>query len=359
MTIRHRAKAVPFTQNTPEWLAWRLTGIGSSDAPVIAGERGNVLELWAEKAGLIEHEEPGEDLARLFEWGHRLEPVIADWYADHQGVKLRRVNRGLVHPDVPWAFASLDRVTAAKGIDRIVEIKTHRWGWRPEPGEAVPGFITTQVQHQLWVTGYELADVVVLTGGSEPTVHTIERDDEFIDNLVWLETEFRGWVETQTRPPVDGSETTRRVLGRLHRSDGTMIQPTLDLDRLFFDWQAAKVAKDLAADQADTLANALRAVIGDADGIEGRVTYKRNADSTRIDWPSVAKDYRGILDDLAGVDCIHLTQRMKEGAIDDLTTIESIHSRTTEGAPVLRSVWRGPQPGALTSVPAVETGEQS
>jgi putative phage-type endonuclease len=315
------AIATPVRQNSPEWLAMRRTGIGSSDAPVIAGERGSVLELWAEKSGLVEREEPDETSARLFEWGHRLEPIVADWYTETTGRALRRVNRMLVHPDIPWAFASLDRVTV--GSRRIVEIKTTRRGW--DSAEPVPGHVQVQVQHQLWVTDYEVADVAVLTGGSEPKVYEIPRDDAFIANLAYLETEFWGWVTSGTRPPMDGSENARRTLSRLHpRNDGVLIAPTPELDRVFFDWMAARVVKDQAEGEADTLANTLRALIGDADGIEGRVTWRKAKDSVRVDWPTVAHEV-GLSD--------------PEG----LAAAIAAHTTTAEGPRVLRPVWKGDQ----------------
>ena len=305
------AVAMPVRQGTDEWLAMRRTGIGSSDAPVIAGERGSVLELWAEKSGLVDVESPDEETARLYEWGHRLEPVVADWYADHTGRSLQRVNQLLRHPDIDYAFASLDRRVV--GERRLVEIKTTRFGWAG--GEDVPGHVQCQVQHQLWVTGYDVADVAVLTGGSEPKVYEIGRDDSFIADLAYLEAEFWGWVRTGARPPVDGSENARRVLSRLHpRNDGTYLPLTPELDALVRDWLAAKQSvKDAEATEA-TLANALRAVIADADGIDGRVN-----------WSAVANAYRSLLSSVP---------------VKELDAIESIHSSTTEGPRVLRSVGR-------------------
>lgn len=336
-----RAVRLPVRQGTPEWLEARKGGIGSSDAPVIAGETGSVVELWAQKSGLIDPPEPDEELARLFEWGHRLEPVIADWYADHYGRPLRRVNQMLVHPQVPWAFASLDRVTTGRER-RIVEIKTTRRGW--DAGEPVPGRIQAQVQHQLWVSGYDMADVAVLTGGSEPKVHEIARDDKFIDDLVFLETEFWGWVTSGTRPPMDGSENARRILSSLYpRNDGTLIPSSPELDAVVGDWLAARAAKDEAEARADTLANTIRALIGDADGIEGRVTWRKNADSTRVDWPSVAADYRKLLEALLH-DVSMGTEEWPSTArngLRELDTLQAIHTRTVEGARVLRPVSKG------------------
>lgn len=315
------ALALPVRQGTPEWLTMRRTGIGSSDAPIIAGEVGSVVELWAEKSGLVAPIEPDGPTAELFEWGHRLEPVIADWYADTQHRELRRVNRMLRHPDVSWAFASLDRVV--KGEKRIVEIKTTRWGW--ESGEAVPGRVQAQVQHQLWVTGYDVADVAVLTGGSQPRVYEIPRDDAFIDNLAFLETEFMGWVRDGIRPPMDGSENARRVLAKLHpRNDGSLTPAPLEVEAVALDWRAAKAAAKEADDREATLANTIRALIGDADGFEGsfgRITWKRNADSTRVDWPTVANEV-GLSDP------------------ELLAATIAAHTTTVEGSRVLRLVER-------------------
>ncbi len=311
----------------------RRRGIGSSDAPVVAGEVGSALELWAEKSGLVERAEPDEHLARVFEWGHRLEPVVADWYADTTGRTLQRVNQALRHPTVVFAFASLDRRVV--GERRLVEIKTSRFGWTP--GEDLPGWVQCQVQHQLWVTGYEVADVAVLTGGSEPRIHEVPRDDAFIADLAYLEAEFWGWVRSGTRPPVDGSENARRVLSRLHpRNDGTFIPASADIERVVLDWRAAKVEAKAAEDAESTLANTVRALIGDADGIDGefgRVSWKKNADSTRVNWPAVAKAYRQLLEDLT--DQLDPLRRI------ELDAIESIHTATAEGSRVLRPSWRG------------------
>lgn len=318
MTAMRAPIPMPVRQGTPEWLAARQHGIGSSDAPVIAGERGSVVELWAQKAGLVEPEPPDEQTAGLFEWGHRLEPVVAEWYAEHTGRQVRRANRLLRHPDVAYAFASLDRVVV--GERRIVEIKTTRFGWTGE--EAVPGAVQAQVQHQLWVTGYDVADVAVLTGGSLPRIVTIERDPAFIDDLAFLEAEFWGWVTTQTRPPIDGSDETRRALARMHPvDDGRYLAPTPDLVTLAAQLAEARAAKKAADAAESTVANAIRAIVADASGVEGLLSLKKNADSTRTNWPAVAKAYRELLSDRPA---------------EELDAIESIHSETVQGARVLR-----------------------
>lgn len=317
------ALATPFVQGSEEWLEARRDGIGSSDAPVIAGERGSIIDLWAVKTRKLEPETPDAELARLFEWGHRLEPVIAEWYADQpEGGPVRRVNRMLVHPRVPYLFASLDRVGARKGERKIVEIKTNRWGWTGE--EAIPGAVKAQVQHQMHVTGYDVADVVVLTGGSEPRIITEPRDDEYIRDLAFLEARFWHQVQTGQAPNADGSETTRRAIARMHpRDDGSFLPATDDLIGLAAQLREARAAKKEADAIEGSIANAIRLIVGDASGIEGVLTLKKNADSTRVNWPGVAGSYRALLEESG----------RPKSYLDDL---EAINTTTVEGARVLR-----------------------
>src|SRR5690349_21496966 len=152
------AVVIPVRQGTDEWRAARRSGIGSSDAAVVAGEKGSVVELWGEKTGLAPRPEPDQELAERFAWGHRMEPLLALAYTEREGRPLRRLTRLLRHPDVPFALASLDRVSAVKGERRIVEIKVSDLDAKWRDGE-LPGDVKAQVQHQLWVTGYDVADV--------------------------------------------------------------------------------------------------------------------------------------------------------------------------------------------------------
>lgn len=326
------AVQIAVRQGTPEWLEARRDGIGSSDAPVIAGERGSIIELWAEKTHRLDREPPDAETERLFDWGHRLEPVVAAWYTDETGRPLRHVNYLLRHPHVPYALASLDRVSARKGERRVVEIKTERWGWPKD--EPIPGFVQAQVQHQLWVTGYDVADVVILTGGSQPRIVEVPRDDGYIADLAFVEAAFWDNVETGTMPAADGSETTRRALSRMHPyDDGSMLPANADLVSLAEQLRAARIAKKAADADEGTLANAIRAIVGDASGVEGVLTLRKNSDSTRTNWPGVAKGYRLLLEDL---ECEHLAQAMRDRALPSLDAVETAHSETVQGARVLR-----------------------
>lgn len=284
------AVVMPVRQGTDAWLEARKAGIGSSDAAVVAGEKGSIVALWGEKTGLVPRPEPDSELAERFAWGHRMEPLVAGAYTERTGRPLRRAARMLRHPDVDFALASLDRVSAVKGERRIVEIKVSELDAKYR-GEDLPGDVKAQVQHQLWVTGYEVADVAVLTRYWNLQIFTEERDAAYIDDLAYLERDLWAYVERRVPPPVDGSETAARVLSRLYaRANGQMLPAGGDLDLLADELRHAQIAEKAAGARLSTVKNAIRAIVGEADGFEGswgRITWKNNR---AIDWPGVAAE---------------------------------------------------------------------
>ncbi len=285
------ALTLPMRQGSPEWLAARQRGIGGSDAPVVIGESPykSPYLLWAEKVGLVAPAPENEAMA----WGRRLEPLVAAAYTEATGRRLRRVTRLLRSRERPWQLASIDREVV--GERRLVEIKTTRSS-RWDGADPVPGDVLAQVEHYLSVTGYEVADVAVLIGGSDLRIIEVGRDDAYIRDLVELEADFMHRVETRTAPPLDGSEATRRTLGRLYPvDDGTELAATTETNLLLADLREARERASAAADRAATLENAVRSVMGDASLLVGpgyRVSFRKSADSQRVDWPAVAAELR-------------------------------------------------------------------
>lgn len=108
--------------------------IGGSDIGAILGvDRFRTpLDVWREKVGEVLPFEGNADTER----GLKLEPVAAREYTERTGIKLRRVNAQIVHPDHAWARGRVDRLT--QGLDRneIREIKCPRLGafakWKRE-----------------------------------------------------------------------------------------------------------------------------------------------------------------------------------------------------------------------------------
>lgn len=311
-------------QNTDEWLALRRTGVTASELPIIAGNRPGLVELWAYKSGLIEREDPDPATQELFDIGHALEPVIAELYTRKTGRPLRRVARMVRHPEHEWLFASLDRVSAVKGERIIGELKfaPHR---RWDDGiEAVPADVQDQVQGQMLVSGYPMTHVAVLIGGRLDW-HEVPADPEYQDALLRMAMRFRQQVLNGERPEVDGSESTRKALTRMHPSDTLdMLDPTPKLDALALELRAAKAAAETVTAEQDRIENVIRAVLGDHEGVESetyRITWTQNKPTTKTDWKALAADL--------------IAETGIGGA--ELAAIEARHTTTSEGARVLRS----------------------
>lgn len=311
------AIATPFVQGTPEWVAAHHAGVGASEIPIIAGESPyrSALELWAEKTGRVQPE-PDAETAELYEIGHLMEPVLLTIYERRTGRHPKRVHKMLAHREVPWALASLD---AQAPVRRAVEAKwSNSSRWR---GEGIPDDVLMQVQWQLFVTGWDVADVVALVGRSSRVVE-VPRDQGLIDDLYALAAEFWGHVTSGVAPEPDGSESARRTLVRLHpEDDGTYLPATPDLVELVDLYRSAKVARSAAEDAEKGIGNALRAVLRDASGIEGLCTFRKSADATRVNWPAVASAFRQLV----------------TGHPDPvLDAIVDLHSETLRGPRVLR-----------------------
>lgn len=105
----------------------------------------------------------------------------------------------------------------------------HRWISLPQflqyygtEKQCVPEYVQLQVQHQLAVTGKQVADVAVLLCGQQLEVQRIERDEDVIARLIVLEGLF--WdVETYTPPPADGSEPAKLALCQLYPGGGATL----------------------------------------------------------------------------------------------------------------------------------------
>lgn len=115
-------------QGSPEWHAFRLSGIGSSDSAVLLGWSPwkTIHELLLEKQGKWS-QEFGERQQSAMERGKRLEPTIRAWYERKTGA-LFPDDTG-VHSTHPILRASYDGINRAilnedMSVGRLIEIKT-------------------------------------------------------------------------------------------------------------------------------------------------------------------------------------------------------------------------------------------
>ncbi|MPV64327.1 lambda-exonuclease family protein [Burkholderia sp. BE17] len=283
-----------------DWLAVRRTGIGGSDAAAAVGLNPymSALELWLDKTGRAEglpRPDPADTTSPTY-WGTLLEPIIAAVYTQQTGNKVRKVNAVLRHASIPWMLANIDREVVGVPDVQILECKTAgEYGarlWR----EGVPEYVQIQVQHQLAVTGKTAAHVAVLLCGQALEVHRIERDDALIGRLIELEARFWRFVETDTPPPADGSESADRALRHLYPGNGGTIDFTDDhgLSSVFADLIAVRAEIETRQQLEAQFKQTIQQAMGDAIRAifeTGSVSFKRSKDSSSVDLERLLADH--------------------------------------------------------------------
>ena len=290
-----------------DWLEVRKQGIGSSDAAAAVGLNPykSQLELWLEKTGRdgnLPKVDPHDEESPMY-WGNILEPIVAAHYTKRTGNRVRRINAVLQHPDpaLPWMLANIDREVTGVPDVQILECKTAGINGARLWKEGVPEYVQLQVHHQLAVTGKQAADVAVLLGGQHLEIHRIERDEVLIKNLIQLERQFWHYVESDTPPMADGSESGDLALRCLYPKDtGSTVDFSLDceLSAIFSDLVALRSNIAEQEKLEAKLKQKLQQAMGSASGAvfeTGVVTWKKAKDSVVLDLPTLLKDHPDLL----------------------------------------------------------------
>ncbi len=194
-----------------EWLRLRRQGIGGSDASVVCGinRYKSPIELWLDKTDQLPYQEAGEAAY----WGTILEPLVASEFTKRTGIEVNRQKQLLQSKEYPFMLANLDGI--CEDLDHgtcIFEAKTASAYKAGEWEDTIPDEYMLQIQHYMAVTEYKGAYISVLIGGNTFKWRFIERDEELIAMLIQLESEFWSYVQSETPPPLDGSDASVKFL---------------------------------------------------------------------------------------------------------------------------------------------------
>lgn len=285
-----------------DWLAIRKQGIGSSDAAAAVGLNPykSQLELWLEKTGrdgLLPKIDPLDEESPAY-WGNILEHIVAAHYTKRSGNRVRRINAVLQHPDpkLHWMLANIDREVIGAPDVQILECKTAGINGSRLWKEGVPEYVQLQVHHQLAVTGKQAADVAVLLGGQHLEIHRIHRDEKLIARLIELERQFWQYVETDTPPPTDGSDSADTALRCLYPEDKGQILDFKDernLSACFADLLSVRQSIAEQEKLEAQLKQSLQQAMGEASRADfetGSVTWKKSKDSVVMDMARLLKE---------------------------------------------------------------------
>ena len=290
-----------------DWLQFRKQGIGSSDAAAACGIHPylSMLELWMIKTGRMSSDidESIEGYSPLY-WGNTLEPMVAKFYQEHTGNKVRRVNAILQHPDPDKHFmlANLDYAITGSNEVQILECKTAGEHGAKLWKHGVPLYVTCQVQHQLAVTGKTAAHICVLLCGHEAKIYKVERDERLIQSIMEHERLFWQYVETDTPPTPDHSESAARALKQLYPAPRPSSKVDLTDDdganRLFEQLLSYRDYMKELEERHDQVKHQLQSLIQDNEIAvfeKGAISWKRSKDSVGLDSKALIKAHPELL----------------------------------------------------------------
>ena len=195
-----------------EWLERRTKTIGGSDAGALLGlnEYKSAYSLWAEKTGKITPEDISDKEA--VRTGHDLEEYVAKRWMEATGKKVRRDNAFIYNSDYPFAHANVD--FAVVGENAGLECKTTAsWEILKQCREGkYPDVWYAQCVHYIMTRNADRWYLGVLVLGKGFFEFTIERNEAEISALAAAERGFWTNVESNTPPPLDGTESTNSAL---------------------------------------------------------------------------------------------------------------------------------------------------
>jgi putative phage-type endonuclease len=271
-------KKIGLEQGTPEWIAYRLNGVGGSDIASIIGSEGafkNRQEVLMEKLGHTK--ELSEFQKKLFQDGHEWEALVRD-QLNTQGFNFR--------PEVVECqfnnrlFASLDGLDVDR--EMILEVKSVMSMDKFKAYVAnPPAHYITQCQWQMMVTGLPVTLLAFVCQG-EVAVKEVHADphaqakliveaDQFLDDL--------DKVKAGTMPaPVQQVSTLD--MERLFELKSASVEASKALEAL--DQQIKELAEKILADHQAIHVQSPFVTVQWCER-EGSVDYKKIPELSKID----------------------------------------------------------------------------
>lgn len=271
-------------KDTPEWREAKRQFVTSTALPIILGLSPYACEqdLADEMDGKPREITP--DRERLMRMGKAMERVIRDEDQREHGIKLRSVNRFLVHPDIPWAATSLDFERVGERC--IVEAKSSR-ARRWEDG--LPQDVEAQVRWQMGVAGYPKAHIAVLRHGSELDCFDVEHDAVVFDGLVAWAADF---MERRKAggPFVQNAASIKRAYPT---DTGAEMEADADLAEAVGALTAIRSQRRALEAKEEQIESAVKARVGDYSTVTGpgwHLTWRRTKDRTETDFRTIAEE---------------------------------------------------------------------
>lgn len=271
-------------------------GIGGSDAGSICGLNpySTAISIFQDKTQLQAEEKEDNEAMRQ---GRDLEEYVAKRFTEETGKKVRRANTIFYQEENPFMLANVDRLIV--GENAGLECKTasaysaDKWkdGHIPESYEI-------QCHHYMAVTGADAWYIACIVLGKEFIWHKIERDEEVIQMLMQIESDF--WnnnVLANKMPAPDGSKAAEELLSRYYKDS----EPDKTISLVGFDEKLKRRAEiaelqDKLDREKKQIEQEVKIYMEDAEKAESghfSVSWK-SVSSNRVDSKKLKADYPDI-----------------------------------------------------------------
>ena len=265
-----------------------------------------MLELYEIFRGK-EKEEPTEEAKKSMAFGTFFEESVARWYAEKNGVKLRRCgDTAYWADDMPYFICHPDRLVIGKDAEgqRIaLEIKCvapFAEGWGPEGTEEIPDVYYFQVQsYYACNVPCDLVKVVCMRG-NRIYIYDILRDDDVVAEI--RKRVSKAWAEFNMgyHPLPENFEDAQKYYGRRldRRPEAEGVGANDEIlglyDRLIkihYEEGKLKAEEDSIKKSMVTALDEAPAFLSTEDGKVKRIAWWTSVNRTTLDTDALQKDH--------------------------------------------------------------------
>lgn len=206
--------------NNPVWHELRRTAVSASEIAAVLG-----ISPWESPFSLYWRKVNGWQVEATegMSTGTRLEPAIADWWADTHREYVVRPAGLYAHSDRPWQLATPDRLVRAfmrPGVAQLVSLLECKWtgswdGWGDPGTDDIPVYYRAQGLQQADVLGVDEVHFAVLGPGGF-RAYLVRRDERDLRVMRTAGAAFAARLIEENPPDVDEHTATLAALKRLH-----------------------------------------------------------------------------------------------------------------------------------------------
>lgn len=199
-----------------EWLKYRKSGIGGSDAGAVCGLNPyrTAMQVYQDKVS-EEIEEMDNEAMRQ---GREFEDYVAKRFMEATGKKVRRANAMFYNEENPFMLADVDRMVVGENAGLECKTASPYMADKWKDGN-IPLSYQIQCYHYMAVCNADAWYLAVVIYGREFKYYKIERDEAVIADLIQIEKAFwENHVMKQQIPDPDGSKLADSVIAEYYKN---------------------------------------------------------------------------------------------------------------------------------------------